>query len=208
MTLPRWMSAATPAALTLAAANSTTVWLLKGPSRALSTVTSPGPGATSSALARQMRALPHRHRDSARITAGRIPVGATLTRMTEFTFTLLQPAGIPARVISYAVDMPALYMGAFAFEESLVASPTEEDLSAEQIVAMLRGHFESLPCDEFPHIRGAADDLFGGTADERFEVGLDLLLRGIARDTGSGTACSGWRGRGKTGPDDREWQLT
>jgi hypothetical protein len=57
---------------------------------------------------------------------------------------------------------------------------------------MFRDYFLSLPADRFPHVHRAAGDLFGGDADDRFEFGLDIILRGIgtfaqpneARDAG------------------------
>jgi len=131
-------------------------------------------------LARQVRAGAHRHRDGARITLGRIPSGPTIARFTEWLFELLTPAGIPDRVIAYLGDLASLYVGAYAFEESLgLASPTGEDLPPERIVAMLRDYLLSLPADRFPHVHRAIGDIFGGDADERFEFGLDVILRGI-----------------------------
>lgn len=131
-------------------------------------------------VGRQMRAAMHRHRDAARITLGRLPSGPTIVRVTEWLFALMAPIGVPDRVITYAGDMASLYVGAYAFEESLgLASPTGEDLPPEQIVAMLRDYIRSLPADRFPYIQRALPHLFAGDADERFEFGLDLLIRGI-----------------------------
>jgi AcrR family transcriptional regulator len=131
-------------------------------------------------LGRQMRARTHQHRDGARITLGRVPSGPAIARVTEWMFELLTPAGIPDRVIALLGDMAALYVGAYAFEESLgLASPTGEDLPPEQIVAMFRDYLLSLPAERFPHVHRAIDDLFGGDANDRFEFGLDVIVRGI-----------------------------
>jgi AcrR family transcriptional regulator len=131
-------------------------------------------------LGRQMRALSRRHRDGARITLGRLPSGPSIARFAEWLFELLTPVGIPDQVIAYLGDMVSLYVGAYAFEESLgVASPTGEDLSPAQIVALFRDYLLSLPADTFPHIHRAIGDLFGGDPDERFEFGLEVILRGI-----------------------------
>jgi TetR/AcrR family tetracycline transcriptional repressor len=131
-------------------------------------------------FARQMRAGAHRHRDSARISLGRVPTGPTIVRVIEWLFELMTPIGVPDRVIAYLGDLAALYVGAYAFEESLgVASPTGEDMPAENIVAMFRGYLESLPADQFPHIHRAIELIFDGDADERFEFGLDVIFRGI-----------------------------
>jgi AcrR family transcriptional regulator len=76
-------------------------------------------------LAGEMRRSMNRHRDVARISLGRIPAGPTLANYSEWLFALLQPVGVPDQVIAYLGDLMGLYIGAFAFEESLgVASPT------------------------------------------------------------------------------------
>ena len=132
-------------------------------------------------LARQMRQVMRRHRDVARISLGRIPTGPTLATLSEWLFELLRPVGIPDRVIAYIGDLAGLYVGAYAFEESLgLASPTGEDLPPEQIVGMLRDYVLSLPADRFPHTRAAVDMLLGGDPEARFEFGIDVIVRGLA----------------------------
>ncbi len=131
-------------------------------------------------LAEQRRETLNRHRGVARISFGRIPAGSTLAHLTEWLFELLRPVGIPDQVIAYFGDLAGLYVGAYAFEESLgLASPTGEDLPPEEIVQMLRDYVASLPEDRFPATRGAADVLFGGDAEERFGFGVELMIRGL-----------------------------
>jgi AcrR family transcriptional regulator len=131
-------------------------------------------------LGRQARAVLAGHRDSARISLGRIPAGPTMALLSEWLFELLRPVGIPDRVIAYLGDLMGLYVGAYAFEESLgLASPTGEDLPPEEIVGMFRDYVESLPEDRFPNTRAAAALLFSGDADERFEFGMDVIVRGV-----------------------------
>lgn len=132
-------------------------------------------------LARQMRALMHSHRDVARISLGRIPSPQLIARFAEWQFQLLKPVGLPDRVIALAGDLVALYVGAYTFEESLgLASPTGEDLPPDQIVGMIRDYLVHLPADRFPHTIAAADVLLGETPEDRFEFGLDVLIRGLA----------------------------
>jgi hypothetical protein len=87
-------------------------------------------------------------------------------------------------VIAYAADMFALYVGGFAFEESLrVPALGDESASPEQ----LAGYYRSLPPEAFPNLFGLADDLTAGDADERFEFAIELLVRGLeamAREAG------------------------
>ncbi|HYW89680.1 MAG TPA: TetR/AcrR family transcriptional regulator [Chloroflexota bacterium] len=131
-------------------------------------------------LGRQVRAVAHRHRDYARLSLGRIPSGPSVARFAEWLFQLLAPAGVPDQVIAYCGDLISLYVGAYAFEESLgPPSPTGEPMSPEQIAGLFRDYLRSLPPTQFPHVQRAADLLFGGDADERFEFGMDVLIRGI-----------------------------
>ena len=90
----------------------------------------------------------------------------------ERNLAILVAAGLPPRVISLAADMFALYVGGFAFEESLRG---DESADPEQLAE----YFRSLPPDEFPTLVALADDLTAGDADERFEFGLELLVRGL-----------------------------
>ncbi len=95
-------------------------------------------------------------------------------------FQLLRPVGVPDQVIAFGGDLFSLYVGAFAFEESLgPPSPTGEPLSAEQIASMFRDYLQSLPPDQFPNLHRAAGLLFAGNPDERFEFGLEVLIRGL-----------------------------
>jgi Tetracyclin repressor-like, C-terminal domain len=45
---------------------------------------------------------------------------------------------------------------------------------------MLREYWESLPPALFPHTLALLDVLFEGGPDERFEFGLDVIVRGLA----------------------------
>ena len=132
-------------------------------------------------LAHQMRAVMHSHRDVARISLGRIPGGPTLALYNEWLFTLLKPAGIPDQVIAYIGDFFGLYVGAYAFEESLGTEAfTGGDMSPEQFFGMLSDYLLSLPADRFPHTRSAVGLLFGGGPDERYAFGIELILRGLS----------------------------
>jgi AcrR family transcriptional regulator len=132
------------------------------------------------ALGIQMRKTLSKYRDVARLSFGRIPAGPQTALMSEWLFTLLQPVGMPDRVIAYIGDIAGLYVGAFCFEESLgYASPTGEDLPPEQIVQMMKDYMLSLPRDRFPRTIKALDMIFAFNPEERFEFGLDLIIAGL-----------------------------
>ena len=136
-------------------------------------------------FADQMRAVLNSHRDVARLSLGRIPSGPTLALLSEWLFSLLKPVGIPDQVIAYLGDLFGLYIGAYAFEESLGSSSfTVGDASPEEFFKMLGDYLKSLPEAPFPHTRRAADALLAGGPDERFAFGWILMLRGLATYAG------------------------
>ncbi len=145
-------------------------------------------------FARQARALMGRHNDIAKVTFGRIPMGPDAVRWTEWQLTLLRGAGLPDRVAAYAGDLFGLFIGAYVYEDAIgLASPTGEDLPPEQITAMIRDYWASLPPDRFPNTVELADVLMSGDPDERFEFFLDIIVAGLAAqaDQAEGTGRSG-----------------
>jgi TetR/AcrR family tetracycline transcriptional repressor len=132
-------------------------------------------------VAREMRRVLTSHRDIARVTLGAIPVGPNTLRTIEWVHALLREAGLPDHIVALVGDLAGLYVGAFAYEESLgLASPTGEDLPPEQVIGMLSEYWASLPPEQFPHTIALLDFLFEGGPDERFEFGLDVIVRGLA----------------------------
>jgi AcrR family transcriptional regulator len=96
----------------------------------------------------QVRRIFKRHPGVAALTLGRIPVGPNLVQWNEWGLAILRGAGIPDRIAAYTFDLLGLYMGAHAYEEATpMASPTGENLGPDEIVAMIRGYYESLPAD-------------------------------------------------------------
>jgi AcrR family transcriptional regulator len=123
-------------------------------------------------LARENRRLLQSHRDAAQISLGRIPIGPHSMPVLERNLAVLMAAGLPPRVIALAADMFALFVGGFAFEESMDnAQPADTGELAE--------YFRSLPADDFPTLVALADQLVEGDRDERFEFGVELLVRGL-----------------------------
>jgi AcrR family transcriptional regulator len=127
-------------------------------------------------MGRETRRLLQRHRDAAQISMGRIPAGPQSMPVLERYLAVLVAAGLPPRLISYAADMFALYVGGFAFEESLRVPPLGDEGAT---TAQLADYYRSLPPERFPTLVGLADDLTAGDADERFEFALELLVRGL-----------------------------
>jgi TetR/AcrR family tetracycline transcriptional repressor len=121
-------------------------------------------------MLRATRRLMLKRRDAAQISLGRVPAGPNSLPVMERTLAVLAAAGLPARVISYAADMFALFVGGFAFEESM---------GSQGDPAALGEYFASLPRDRFPTLVALAGDLTKGGADERFEFSIELLVAGL-----------------------------
>jgi hypothetical protein len=107
---------------------------------------------------------------------GRIPTGPNSLPVLERYLAVLAAASLPPRVIAYASDMFSLFVGAFAFEESM---PPPD-------VAALDAALQGLSPEEYPHLTRLSADLMAGDTDERFEWALELLVRGLEalRETG------------------------
>ncbi len=132
-------------------------------------------------VAREARRVLRAHRDIARWSLGRIPMGPNTLRVSEWQLELLRAAGVPDWVAALAGDLFGLYLAAHAFEETLgLASPTGEELPPGEVIAMIRGYLASLPPTRFPNTVELVDELMAGGPDERFEFGLDIIVRGLA----------------------------
>ena len=127
-------------------------------------------------MMRANRRLMLKRRDAAQLSLGRIPAGPNSLPVMERSLALLHAAGLPPRVISYAADMFALFVGGFAFEESM---GHESDPKA------FGEYLASLPPEQFPTLTALAGDLTEGGADERFEFSIELLVRGLEAMAGS-----------------------
>ena len=136
-------------------------------------------------LARAARKHLLQRRDAAQLSLGRVPAGPNSLPILERNLAILAASKLPPRVISYAADMFALYVGAFAYEESLRSD--EENAPPEQLGA----YWASLPPEQFPTITRLAGDLVAGGDDERFEFAIELLVRGLEA---MGSASAQFRG--------------
>jgi AcrR family transcriptional regulator len=129
---------------------------------------------------RRIRATYRAHRDLARGGLARIPTGPNAVVSMERFLALLRASGLPDQVVAYAADLLPLYATAVAYEESLYEGRGFTEADMRRFVVELRAYFESLPSDRFPTVTALAAALTaGGEGDERFEFGLEVLVRGL-----------------------------
>ncbi|HWH12465.1 MAG TPA: TetR/AcrR family transcriptional regulator [Solirubrobacteraceae bacterium] len=132
-------------------------------------------------VVRSMRAVLGAHKDIARACLARIPLGPNALRGSEALIGVMRAGRLPDQAIAYACDLLPLFAVATAYEESLYANLglAEEDMS--RYTDDIRTYFAALPLDRFPHVASLAGPLTAGSGgDERFEFGLEVLVRGLA----------------------------
>ncbi|HTS98205.1 MAG TPA: TetR/AcrR family transcriptional regulator [Streptosporangiaceae bacterium] len=142
-------------------------------------VTVPATGSWQDTLkefARSMLGMYRRHPGVAALTLGRVAVTPSMLAMGERILAELRSAGLPDQVAAFAGDLGGLYVGAIAYEQD-VAPQTGQD---EDFLVQFTAWMKSLPADRFPHTLAMAETLTAGTAADRFEWGLDVIVRGLA----------------------------
>ena len=91
-------------------------------------------------------------RDAAALSLGRVPARPNSLPMLERNLAVLAASALPPQVIAYAADMFALYVGAFAYEESLQTDVPDE-LGAYFAVAAAGGLPDAHAARRRPHHR-------------------------------------------------------
>ena len=59
-------------------------------------------------------------------------------------------------------------------------APVAEDVSHEQMASMMTSYLVSLPPQRFPNILQMVDRVMKPAREDRFEFGMDVLVRGVA----------------------------
>ncbi|MGA8040119.1 MAG: TetR/AcrR family transcriptional regulator [Acidimicrobiia bacterium] len=124
-------------------------------------------------FARAARTMFASHRDLALASMGRVPMGPSLVRITEWFLALLRGAGIPNLPATWFPDLFALVGAAQAVEDDIVAH-TDDPMTQR-----MGEYLSSLPADEFPNITAVLPEMVAGDSDERFEFAVDLMIRGL-----------------------------
>jgi TetR/AcrR family transcriptional regulator, tetracycline repressor protein len=127
-------------------------------------------------FARSMLAAYRRHRGVAALTLGRVVLTPGMLATGERILAEVRSAGMPDQVAAFVRDLGGLYVGAIASELDVtpLAGPGQE------LLAQFTAWMKSLPADRFPNTLALADMLAAGSIEDRFEWGLDVLVRGLA----------------------------
>lgn len=127
-------------------------------------------------LGRRMLAVFRRYPGVAALTLGRVAVTPSMLPVGERVLSELRSAGLPDQVAAYVGDLAGLYVGAVAYELDVAPSGGQDAEMLAQFATWMR----SLPPDRYPNTVALASKLVAGTAEERFEWGLDVIVRGLA----------------------------
>ncbi|MBU2667588.1 TetR/AcrR family transcriptional regulator [Actinoplanes bogorensis] len=137
-------------------------------------------------LARSGHAALVAHNDLARAALATIPTGPNALLVSDAMLGMMLAGGIPARIATWAMDRIFLYITSDAYEYSIWRRQVREAGSDKttyigQLGAEVQSYFDQLPPDLYPNVRRHASELMGGTPEDRFDLGLDLLVDGLVR---------------------------
>jgi AcrR family transcriptional regulator len=128
--------------------------------------------------ARRMRDALAAHRDLAGASLANIPTGPNVIRLIDGLLAILRASGLPSQAVAYAADLLPQFVTVNAYEGSLFAQRMERE---PHYFDEIKQYFESLPDARFPNVAALVPELMhGGEGDERFEFGLDVIVRGLA----------------------------
>jgi AcrR family transcriptional regulator len=108
-----------------------------------------------------------------------IPTGDNAMRCVECMLSLLKAGGASDEAAGYAADLLSLYVTAIAYEESLYRKLYSDPEHEQREVERLAQRFASLDAERFPTMAALGPAMTRGDGQERFELGLDVLINGL-----------------------------
>ncbi|MFJ8594380.1 TetR/AcrR family transcriptional regulator [Streptomyces sp. NPDC093598] len=115
------------------------------------------------------------HGDIALYNFAAFPPTAIGVAITERLLSVLLNVGVPPKIAAWALHRLTLYTTADVYEGWRLANKDLDDW-----IDPVRDYFASLPADRFPSIVGNVDVMLDTDSDGRFELGLDMLISGLA----------------------------
>jgi AcrR family transcriptional regulator len=154
-------------------------------------------------LARQGYRVMLSHNDAVKLSIGKAPAGPNMLRIIEWLLGALRGADVPDHVAAYFGDLLGRYIDGSVLEDTGGSGPVTEtaglsatvtkgsvkgsgkdksgqDRTPFDGIAMMHDYMAGLPPDRFPNLISMVDVLFRGDSNDRFELGLDILIRGMS----------------------------
>ena len=128
---------------------------------------------------RMLHVMVHDFPGIARLAMARIPVGDNALRVSESLLSLLKAGGVDDQAAAYAADLLPLYITANAYEQSLYLQLYADPKHEMREVARLAERFAAISPERYPTIASLGDKLTRGNGEERFSLGIDVLINGL-----------------------------
>jgi AcrR family transcriptional regulator len=142
---------------------------------------------------RMVRMMVVEYPGMARMAMARIPVGDNALRVNESMLSLLRAGGVGDQAAAYAADLLSMYVTATAYEQSLYAQLYSDPEHEQREVARIAERFAAVSPERFPTIAALRDQLTTGDGEERFSLGLDVIINGLLETPTEGRLTrSGW----------------
>lgn len=132
------------------------------------------------AVARDLRRTLLRHRDIARMSLGRVPMGPNALRYSEKVLAVLRTGGVPDRLAVAGYLLMFAIVNGFTLDETVTGSTVGLAASDTAVPAMVSEYLGALPPEDFPHLVGVAGHFATIDPDAQFELLLDLFVGGLA----------------------------
>ena len=124
------------------------------------------------------------HRDVARAFQGRIPFGPNGLRIVETQIAIMRTGGVPDQIAAFAGDLFGQFVVSAVVEQDMWRAryPDADAARIAEQMAGIRDYLAALPTDRFPNTVALAGALMNQKPEglDRFELGLEVLVRGIA----------------------------
>ena len=108
-----------------------------------------------------------------------VPTNLETLRVSEGMLGIVLAGGVDAQTAAWTIDALTLYVNAFCLETSLLDRHSDKGEWAVSRDEML-GRFAALP-DSFPNTRRHAAELTSGTALDRFQFTVNLIVDGLGK---------------------------
>ena len=137
-------------------------------------------------VARTMRRAILRHRDIVQLSIGRIPMGPNALRMSERVLAILRAGKVPDELAVQSYLLLISAVNGFTLDEAGYDEAAPEGApAADEAAQMVRTYFQSLPDDQFSHLKELAQHFAMTDQNARFDLLIDLFVDGIAARAGT-----------------------
>ena len=115
----------------------------------------------------------------AKLAMAHIPSGDNALRISESMLSLLKAGGVEDQAAAYAADLLSTYVNAIAYEHSTYRAVHADPDHELHEVAQIAERFATVSPELYPTLAALGPRMTYGDGDERFALGLDVLINGL-----------------------------